>query len=63
MTPELLVKNLKNTILGKEMLLADYKGRLNHDDPETASIWAIGFLAANLTELKTILADAEQLKG
>jgi hypothetical protein len=46
--------NLKNTILGKEMLLEKFSHSVNREHQLVCD-----FLTLNLTELKTILTDVE----
>ena len=46
--------NLKNTILGKEMLLEKFSSSVNREHQLVCD-----FLTLNLTELKNILTDVE----
>ena len=50
--------NLKNTILGKEMLLEKFSNSVNREHQLVCD-----FLTLNLTELKTILTDVETCCG
>ena len=55
--------NLRNTIAGKEILLKElYKNRLypQSDDVRRQSNDLLGYVEANIDELKRILKDVEQ---
>ena len=54
MNIQTVANNLKNTIAGKEELLADLKGR--RIPPEVS----IHYLEININELRRILEDVEQ---
>jgi hypothetical protein len=54
MNIQTVAENLRNTIAGKEELLADLKGR--RIPPEVS----IHYLEININELKRILEDVEQ---
>jgi len=59
-----LQNNLRNTIAGKEQLLARYNARLvPHPAPDDvtwfASKYIVEFLEVNIDELKRILTDVE----
>ena len=51
MSIQTVAENLRNTIAGKEQLLAEY---------ETKNILLAGVLRVNIDELKRILQDVEQ---
>jgi hypothetical protein len=51
MNIQTVAQNLKNTIAGKEILLAEY---------ESKNILLAGMLRINIDELKRILQDVEQ---
>ena len=48
-----VAENLRNTIAGKEMLLANYEN-------DSAKMVIAGMLRLNITELQHILQDVEQ---
>jgi hypothetical protein len=70
MDKQTIVKNLKNTIAGKEKMLAEYRSALalSYLGPtpllgsELACVATIKFLEVNLGELNNILADVEKLE-
>lgn len=55
--------NLKNTIVGKEMMLSTLQQRVHIERTvidQTAFIAVINYLQVNLAELRGILKDVEQ---
>jgi hypothetical protein len=68
MNIQTVAENLRNTIAGKEQMLAQYQSALacSYAGPtppvgaEMACIATIQFLEINITELKRILQDVEQ---
>jgi len=64
MNIQTVAENLRNTIAGKEQLLARYNARLvPHPAPDDvtwfASKYIVEFLEVNIDELKRILQDVE----
>lgn len=64
MTIDKIRENLKNTITGKELLLADFQKELeNEKDLSATEVFGItvmtGFLEVNLKELHKLLKDIE----
>ncbi len=70
MNIQTVADNLRNTIAGKEMMLAQYRSALacSYAGPtppvgaEMACIATIQFLEVNIDELKRILQDVEQCR-
>jgi hypothetical protein len=62
MNIETVAENLRNTIAGKEMLVAHYREVAANQGNALGNINAImsGFVQDNVDELKRILADVEQ---
>ena len=66
MTIEMVAKNLRQTIAGKEQSMEDYNKALNvlidpiDIDERSAIIATIEFLKINIAELNRILADVER---
>ena len=61
MNIQTVAQNLRNTIAGKEKMLAEYTSRFSAGDiAQNAAMYAtVEFLAVNIDELKRILADVE----
>ena len=59
MNIQTVAQNLRNTIAGKEMLLATYENPGVNPYPKFVKEAMIQFLETNIDELKRILADVE----
>ena len=65
MNIETVAENLRNTIVGKELMAAHYLEIARNQGNALGNINAImsGFVQDNVNELKRILADVEQCIG
>ena len=59
MNIQTVAENLRNTIAGKEMLLASYQGPMDNCT-EFVKKTTIHFLEINIAELERVLQDVEQ---
>ena len=65
MNIQTVAENLRNTIAGKEKMLADYQEvrKLAARGEDMAVYATVSFLKVNIAELKRILQDLEQCIG
>ena len=65
MNIQTVAENLRNTIAGKEKMLADYQEvrKLAARGEDMALYATVSFLKVNIAELKRILQDLEQCIG
>ena len=65
MNIQTVAENLRNTIAGKEKMLADYQEvrKLASRGEDMALYATVSFLKVNIAELKRILQDLEQCIG